>query len=178
MNYIFHNVSEVDTKAEMIKFLNKCTLGHIIVGENAIQQNNYYIAEGYLNDTNNNCFGVAILSEGHGLKPVVLHIQEKSKLIVGANRNVYVIDYIKKEVERTFSFESLFYNFLKVEEHRMIIAIYETGAAAINRNFEIIWNFYGDIVSEYEVEGDALKLGFLEGETIKLSILDGVRQTH
>lgn len=178
MNYIFHNVSEVDTKAEMVKFLNKCSLGHIVVGENAIQQNNYYIVEGYSDYDKNNCFGVAILSEGHGLKPEVLNIQEKKKLIVGANRNVYVIDYIKKEVERTFSFESLFYTFLEVEGHQMIIVIYETGAAAINYNFEVIWNFYGDIVSEYQIKGDVLKLGFFEGGTIKLSILDGARQSH
>lgn len=96
----------------MVKFLNKCTLGHIIVGENAIQQNNYYIVEVYSDDNKSNCFGVGILSEGHGLKLEVLYIQDKSKLIVGANRNVYIINYIKKEVERTFSFESLFYNFL------------------------------------------------------------------
>jgi hypothetical protein len=178
MYYIFNDLTEIDTKDELDRLLNKCNLGQIVVGENAIQQVKYFIIKGYLDDDKSNCFGVAMLSEGHGLKPEVLHIHDKCKLIVGINRNVYIIDYINNKVEQIFSFETLFYNFLQVERYKIIMAIYETGVVAINHNFEVMWNFSGDIISDYQIVGNLLNIDFYDGGTINLSLTDGTRQKH
>ena len=177
MYYRFYNVKEVDTNADILNFLDKCKIGQLIIGENALQHNKYYVLKGYQED-NNNFFGIAIISEGHGLIPEVLHIQEKSKLIIGVNNNVFVINYLKRNVEYTFSFESLFYNFLQTKDNHIIIAIFETGVLAFNKKFEVIWKFYGDIVSESHIDGNVLKLYFMNGEIMNLSIIDGSVQSR
>ncbi len=58
------------------------------------------------------------------------------------------------------------------------MAIYETGVVAINHNFEVMWNFSGDIISDYQIVGNLLNIDFYDGGTINLSLTDGTRQKH
>jgi hypothetical protein len=167
------DISSKKTKNEMSNLLNKCNTGHIILGDETEYENGYYTIVVHLDSNKKDLFGIGIISEGHGLIPHILLNSSKKKLFIGFNSETVIVDCMKKIVDFRISLNSLFYQFLYLNNPRIILVLHEIGLVALTEEGREIWKYDGDIIQSYKIEEGNIFLEFLDNEPVKLSLLNG-----
>lgn len=167
----FIAVSLKETKKEMLDALNKFDAGKIILGIDAKQESQFYVIKAALVDKES--LGIGIIFEGHGLKPQILVDAVSNKLMLGFNNEVVIVNCPKKTIESRIILNSLFYEFVLLNELKIIIVIQETGVLALNEEGKKLWKHDSDIIENHKIVDGVLHLDFMDSESIALAIPDG-----
>ncbi len=163
-----------ETKDEMIGFLEKCDAGSILLGEDEELPVDFYSVAVHLGAIKLHRFGVGICSEGHGLTPQLLLQPTKNELIIGLNDEVVGVNVIEKTVDFKIGLDSLFYDFLPLDEYQTILVFHEIGVVVITEDGQEIWHYSKDIVEDYFVEKEWLHLKFMDAGMVKLDLSSGI----
>lgn len=167
----FINIYATETKSELIQALNKCNNGIILLGNDAQQENDYLIIKVYSGYKYLDILGIGVISEGHGIYPQTLLLPSSKKIIIGYNREITAVDCNNGKELFTFKLCSLFHSFIHLDDK--ILAIYEIGVIAFNENGMQLWKYENEIITNYEIEDNYLKIEFIDDEPICLNLCDG-----
>jgi len=162
-----------ETKSEMLSYLSKCEAGSLILGEDADQEIHFYSAIVSLGWAEVNRFGVGICAEGHGLIPHLLLQPDAEVIIFGFNREVVGINVEDGKINFKIPLDSLFYNFLALNQWQLTLVIHEIGVVAITEEGKEIWRYDKDIIRDWVIEDDKLHLKFIDAPPVSIQILSG-----
>jgi hypothetical protein len=162
------------SKSELQENIRIYSNDSIMLGFDTDYMRDFYLVKVCLT-TKNKVFGIGIASEGHGLKPKLLLLPENNILLLGYNKSVSLVNCINNQLVKSICLDSLFYDFYKSEVHQKIIVIHETGVKVISFEGDALWDYNGDIVKDYEIKDDILKLVFMDGEISWFDLFSGIR---
>jgi hypothetical protein len=169
-------------KSALLKFVDSCDGGALILGEDAAQEVEFYSAIVHFNyaaqvqhpspQATIRSWGIALISEGHGLKPQLLVMPNRT-LVFGLNHDVFGISTEGRCQLFRHSFDSLFHAFLYLAKDRILLVRNEIGVVALAQNGDELWRFEKDVVTSFSVRDSEIVLGFMDTESVVLEISTG-----
>lgn len=163
------------TKSELMRCLEKCNLGSILLGEYADSEQNFYSALVHFQWLGIHYFGIGICSEDNGLSPHMLLLPESDIILLGFNREVSAIDVKKRGIAFRIELYYLFSCFWQIKEHGLILCFHEIGVVAIGVDGRERWRYSQDIIEDAVVAGDKLQIEFMDKSSVCLDILSGAK---
>ncbi|MBI1930820.1 hypothetical protein HYR99_42055 [Candidatus Poribacteria bacterium] len=163
-----------ETKEEMIGFLEKCDAGSILLGEGEELPVDFFSVVVHWGGLRLHRFGVGICSEGHGLTPQLLLQPTHNELIIGLNSEVVGVNVVEKTVDFRIGLDSLFYDFLPLNECHLILVLHEIGVIAMTEDGKEIWHYSRDIMEDYFIKEEWIYLKFMDAENVKLCLSSGI----
>ena len=163
-----------ETKNEMLSYQSKCEAGSLILGEHADQDIHFHSATVSLGWAGVSRFGVGICSEGHGLIPNLLLQPDAEVMVFGFNQEAVGINAKDGKINFKIPLDSLFYNFLTLNQRQLILVIHEIGVIAITEEGKEIWRYNKDIITDWVIEDDKLHLKFMDAPPISIETSSGV----
>lgn len=117
---------------------------------------------------------IGVAYNHQGIDPTTLIIQQPKQILIGFDKKIVGIDYTTKRIMFEKKLFSLFYNFIYVLELGFIVVLNELDINVIDSRGNTIWQCDGsDILAEYEVLGDKLRIKYMDDNEIVFSIKDG-----
>lgn len=169
MNSAVLQSSRVDSYSELVERLRQSRSDSIILGENAQQFREFVLLIINCASEMKELLRIGIISEGHGLEPQYL-ISEPDKMIVGLNREICLIFFSSPSRILRREFGSLFYEFMIVESHNVIVVVCEAEVCCLNQRLELLWNVYSDLIIDYKISGEHVRIVTDEGAKTYLTI--------
>ncbi len=161
-----------ESREQMIRHLQDCPAGCILLGEAAEMPNEFYTATLYLGAEGVR-FGIGICSEGHGLVPQMLLLEEKGTLLFGFNRELVAFSITEKQVLFRIELSTLFYRFVHISDRKSILIFYEIGIMALDQDGQKRWQYEQDIVTNYSVMGDRVMVEFMDSPSVVIDLMTG-----
>jgi hypothetical protein len=170
------------SKDDLLNHVKKCDGGMLILGTDAAQEAAFYSAVVHFNyaarcqskllKTLPRSWGIALISEGHGLKPHTLILDNKT-LVFGLNQKVVGIIADARQILFHLSFDSLFRAFIHLEEFKILLVLNEIGVIAITEAGSELWRYEKDIMTDCLIEERVLLIEFMDSPSVRLNLLDG-----
>jgi len=109
-----------------------------------------------------------------GLKPEVIKING-SKILIGFDKALLLIDQLKKILLEERKLSSLFYEFINVGRNNLIVVICELDLVVLDFDGEILWSIgFKDIIEDFYVENsEFLNITCSDGQDYKFDINNG-----
>lgn len=148
----------IDSKSELKEILRDEHYYCITLGEESQQEKEFYLFEASKKSDFKKGLRIGIISEGHGLKPSILFDSVNNVSYIGLNREVNVIDCENIVILKRLELDSLFYDMIPLESTLNIIIIHELGIKCISENGDIIWQYSTDVISDFKIIGETLKI--------------------
>ena len=142
--------------------------GHLILGESAEQQTAFFLVTVHLGWNGRHRFGIGICSEGYGLKPHLLLQPELSQFLLGFNHEVVAVGVEDRCIRSRILLDSLFHSFLALKQGLLIF--HEIGLLALDNQSQKIWEYEADVIEDFEIIGDHLKLRFMDAPPVSLNL--------
>ncbi len=161
-----------ERREQMIRYLQDCPAGNILLGEEAEMPREFYTATLHLGAEGHR-FGIGICSEGHGLVPQMLLLEEKGTLLFGFNRQVVAFDVAKRQVLFRIELSALFYRFVHLSDKKVILVLYEIGIMALDQGGQKLWQYERDIVSNYRIMGNRAVVEFMDSPSVVIDLITG-----
>ena len=158
---------------EMSRYVAECELGNVVLGEDAEYYSDYHSATVRPGLNGLRCFGIGLVSEGHGLEPHLLLRPSTGELIFGLNRQAVWVSVEERRIVSRIQLNSPFRAFLPIERHNTLLILHEVGVLALYERDQEAWRYDGDIVSNYWVEGEKLHLEFMDAPQTSLDLRTG-----
>lgn len=171
----FLEIVEIQGGQELESRLKNCSKGHILLGEEAEQQKAFYFIKLYPEDGGDNCFGIGIISEGHGLKPHLLVNHLDKSVFIGFNKEVIVFDCVNKVILHRHEMDSLFFSFLSLTQQDCVLIVHELGIIRTTMNGNRVWEYTCDIIHGLNIENDLVKVSFEDERIECIALQDGKR---
>ena len=158
---------------EMMDHLSACDRGHVLLGEDAEQQNAFFSLEIRSGLSHTSSLGIGICSEGHGVTPQILLLPHKGQLLFGLNSEATSVSVKDRSVVYRIHLDWLFRDVIHVEERGIILLFYEIGVIGIDEDGEQLWSCSTDMIENGTLENAHLNLRFADSEPIVLDIRTG-----
>ena len=118
-------------------------------------------------------FKVGLAYSYTGLKPKIVEVN-RTKLFIGFDKTVLCVDQYANQLLQEKKSTSLFYDFIKVEEYGLLIAIYELYLIVMDYEGEDVWEIgFRDIIEDFTKGGDILKVKCADGECFSFDVKNG-----
>lgn len=153
--------------------LQTCDQGTLILGQEFEDPSEFYALIIHHANTRHS-FGVGILSPGYGLRPHILPLAEQRIVMLGFANRIAGIRTDTRMLEFQRKLDGLFYGFLHVPARGVVLAVFETGATALDPTGVQLWKHSQDIVTNWSLTGDSLDLEFLRAGSIHIHVRTGV----
>lgn len=107
--------------------------------------------------------------------PCVLAVPRSSRLFIGYDQSVAIIDVTSIALLNTMLLEGVFFEFLPDYGRQQILAIHELGVVALSLSGNVVWRFITpDIVENWQIVHDCLSLTVMDQrDKITLNVADG-----
>lgn len=171
-----------ETKSDMLNHVAKCDGGAIVLGEDAEQESEFYGAVIRFNysarvdiqaqETKPKCLGIAICSEGHGLKPNLLLLPDMT-MVFGFNSEVVGISADSRQILFRLSFDTLFGSFLYLDELNTLLVFNEIGVVALTTNGIELWRYEKDVITDCLINEGKLYMNFMDSPQVILRLSSG-----
>ena len=99
-------------------------------------------------------------------------IKDSDEVIVGFNKEICLVSITSPNNALRKEFSSLFYEFKIIKDHNIVLVICETEVFCLNSELETIWSLCCDLIVDYEITDQYVKVITDEGAKI-YSIFDG-----
>lgn len=169
----FLQIVDVDGRNEMLNQLKKCSDGYVVLGDNSEQEKAFYLVKLFSQEGANKCFGIGIISEGHGLKPHLMINHLDKNIFLGFNKEVVVFDCVNKVILKRYETDSLFYSFVSLAKLNSVLIVHELGIIQTTMSGEKVWDYTCDIIHGFRVVNSLVELVFEDNSAIRLSLLNG-----
>lgn len=121
----------------------------------------------------NSDFKVGLAYSYTGLKPKIVEVNG-TKLFIGFDKTILCVDQYANQLLQEKKGTSLFYDFIKVEEYGLLIAIYELYLIVMDYEGEDVWEIgFRDIIEDFSKDGGILKVKCADGESFSFNIKNG-----
>lgn len=108
-----------------------------------------------------------------GLKPEILEIGD-TRIFIGFDKKILCIDQFNYQLLKEKAMESLFYEFIDIEQYTLVVAICELDLIVMNYEGETIWNIgFRDIIENFSRDGELLKIKCSDGDNFVFNIHNG-----
>jgi len=165
-----------ETESEMISFLQHCDGGSALLGQDAEQRAGFVSIDVQYNESPWPCFGVGMVSEGHGLSPQALLRPERQVVIIGLNKQIVGVDVDNREVCFEMDLDSLFFCFLSVDSLQIILVFHEIGVTAIKEDGSVIWQFSRDVIETWDIGDEWLSIEFVDIAPMRIHLVSGASE--
>lgn len=154
---------------------SKLTATSLLLGEDVEDKSKFYLLTFSLDcgRARSPQFRLGICSEDGSLVPTILPLPEDELVIIGFNKEIVGWSSINKVCSFRLILDSLFASFLNLPKQGCILGIHEIGVVAITKAGQELWRYDKDVVTEYFVENDKLRLKFMDTPPIWLRLSDG-----
>ena len=115
---------------------------------------------------------IGIASYGVGVRPQ--HVMCGTKMMVGYNHRIAVIECIPFALSKQVDLLSLFWEFISLPTLPGIVALCETAVLAVSDSGTILWRHDVDLVKTHRVFGQELFLTFDDSPACWIDLLSGV----
>ena len=175
------SVRSWESKTAMAASLAECD-GHILLGEDAEQQAEFYavmISMHYsakkvseIGPFDN--FAIGVISQILGLKPHLLMIPERSKLLLGFNSQVVIFDVMRPDTYMSVSLNfSPFRSFFRLDSSELILVFHEIGVLALDFNGDVHWKHDRGVITDAMLIKEVLRLEFMDEAPMSIDIKTG-----
>lgn len=171
MSDIILTSNKIDSLAELLEGLRQSKTKSVLLGQKAQQSKEFILISVKDSNTEVEMLRIGIISEGHGLKPQYA-INEPNQIIVGFNKEICLISFGSLDKVLRKELDSLFYEFKIIKGQYVVLVICETEVYCLDRKLEIIWSVCLDLIVDYEVLDEYVKVITDEGTKV-FSILHG-----
>lgn len=174
----FHTWSD---KSAMLQFVNRVDGKGLILGEDAEQELEFYSVMVYfdyackipnLRNTALKSWCIGLISEGHGLKPQLLSLPNRT-LVCGLNHQVIGISPESREIVFRHRFDTLFHAVFYLSRYPMLIVRNEIGVVALAEDGHELWRFEKDLVTDCILNEPHIELHFLDTAPVVLDLSTG-----
>ncbi|HEY9704523.1 MAG TPA: hypothetical protein V6C58_18915 [Allocoleopsis sp.] len=166
-------IKEYQNYTEMYQSLERCDLGHLILGEENTDYDQFYVAMIRLQTSGLHEFGIGICAESYGLKPHFLMLQKLNIILFGFNHQVVGVNIKKREIAFKINLHSLFYYFLPIVEKQIILIVQELDILAISEEGKELWHYGKDVITETSINGENIQINFMDENSASLNIISG-----
>ncbi|RKZ81890.1 MAG: hypothetical protein DRR19_21545 [Candidatus Parabeggiatoa sp. nov. 1] len=168
-----------ESKMEMKNALSKCS-SDLILGENASPQTAFYSVNIHLGWNGQDCFGIGICSEEHGLKPQLLYQSDISQLLLGFNREVVAVGIEDPKIHFRIRLDSLFHSFFVMEKpKKRILIFHEIGVVALEDRDNELWEEEEEledfVIEDFEITGNHHNLIFMDAPPVSLNFAQRIQ---
>jgi hypothetical protein len=169
MSSIILQSHKIDSMAELIEGLKQSK--SILLGKKAQQRKEFILLSIKNSNADAELLKIGVVCEGHGLKPQYM-IKDSDEVIVGFNKEICLVSITSPNNALRKEFSSLFYEFKIIKDHNIVLVICETEVFCLNSELETIWSLCCDLIVDYEITDQYVKVITDEGAKI-YSIFDG-----
>jgi hypothetical protein len=143
-----------------------------MLGENAEAPREFFCIE--IREDERAIANIGILSIGVGIKPSWLLYD--GKLFIGFNDCIAVFTLKSFTFQREICLMSLFYEFISLQQCAHLCVVCETAVVAVLLDGSIIWRKDTDLITNYKIEDNIMKLDFMDTPSFELNLLSGKQQ--
>ena len=121
----------------------------------------------------NTDFKVGLAYSYTGLKPQIVEVNG-GKLFIGFDKTILCVDQYANQLLQEKKGTSLFYEFIKVEEYGLLIAIYELNLIVMDYEGEDVWEIgFRDIIEDFSKDEGIFEIKCADGESFRFNIKNG-----
>ena len=161
------------SRAELLSHLSQLGPSYALLGQDSEVEKVFCSATVYLPGPGDRRIGYGVVAEGHGLVPQLLLQDPQVGLMVGFNREVVGLDAEVSRIRFRHRLDALFWTFLATRTPDVIVAVHEIGAVALSADGAELWRCSKDLVTDYAIVGDELRLTFADDPPVRLALATG-----
>ena len=177
-------VESWEDKSAMLSFLRKYDMPTMILGEDADQELEFFSAIVHVNyaarsqdsngESSNTSWGIAVISEGQGVKPQLVGLPE-DVLVFGLNHQIVGLSIVRRNEVFRYSFDSLFHAFLYSPKQQILIVRNEIGVVALTESGNELWRFDRDVITDCKISHDSsrIEMTFIDSTPVVLDLVTG-----
>lgn len=158
-------------REELEEYLRGLQGSSVLLGRDAQVGAAFYSVTLRWSGGNDVAYGV--ISEGHGLVPCALMEDPGIGLVIGLNQEVVGVEATKAQVRFRHELDALFWTFLLTPSPEVIVVIFEIGAMAIAPDGQELWRYSKDLVTDYAIVDNEVRLAFLDETPVSLDLASG-----
>jgi len=159
------------SEEELLLALTSCNLGKVLIESEEAEE--FISIQISRRDRFDSRFGIGIYNEEKGIGLEILPIPDKELVILGVNKNI--LGFELKTLSPSFAFETFtrFAGFYLLDENNLLVRD-EIGFIKLDLFGNKKWEFYHDLVQDFQVMDKTLWVTTMENETFKLSLETGL----
>ncbi|MEY9977997.1 hypothetical protein [Lysinibacillus sp. RC79] len=150
-----YNLYEFESKSEFEKYINQI----ILLNNNCVDQKKFY---GIGADTVDSIF-IGIVGGQHGIEPSLQKVETENSILISIDEKVYCVGLKNYEMLWMKEFDSIVYEILKAPDFSLLI-LCELGVTCITYSGEKLWEHNSDVITDYRLESNSLRLSTDEEE--------------
>lgn len=160
-----YNLYEFESKSEFEKYIkvNKITL----LNKDCADQKKFY---GVSSDTRDSIF-IGIVGEQHGIDPALQVVERENCILISIDEKIYCVGLENYKLIWMKEFNSLVFEIIKLPDTSILI-ICELGVVCLTYYGEKLWEHTSEVITDYELEENTLKL-FTDEEEYSLLLKNG-----
>jgi len=106
---------------------------------------------------------IGIFGGMHGIEPSTLIGIKENYILISADEKVYCIDLKDYRIRWVKEFDSIIYEVIK-EQDSSFLAVCELGVVSFTYKGETQWEHTSDVITDFELDSNTLRLSTNEGE--------------
>jgi hypothetical protein len=177
-------VNSWEDKSALLSFLKKHKTPTIILGAEADQELEFFSAIVHVDyaarspvrkgQSSNTSWGIAIISEGQGVKPQLVGLPG-DLLVFGLNHQIVALSIVGGTEVFRYSFDSLFHAFIYSPKERILIVRNEIGVVALTESGNEMWRFDRDVITDCTISHETswIELTFMDSAPVTLDLVTG-----
>lgn len=160
-----YNLYEFESKSEFEKYIkvNKITL----LNKDCADQKKFY---GVSSDTRDSIF-IGIVGEQHGIDPALQVVERENCILISIDEKIYCVRLENYKLIWMKEFNSLVFEIIKLPDTSILI-LCELGVVCLTYHGEKLWEHTSEVITDYELEENTLKL-FTDEEEYSLLLKNG-----
>jgi len=152
--------------------------GRIHVSRSSVGHEEYFVALEWRARARDGSLNMGIAYAGHGIAPQFYLEPTGAALLIGVDDTV-VHASAGTEIISAITLPSVFYEFIPVETHHLVLAVHELGVEALTADGHVLWkHLAGDILVSWKVRDGALELQDQGGARTRLGLASGGQANH
>ncbi|MDD1503501.1 hypothetical protein PVA17_12110 [Lysinibacillus sp. CNPSo 3705] len=152
-----YNLFEFESKSEIENYLRVNQFN--LLNNNCVDQKIFY---GIGTDTVDSIF-IGVVGGQHGIIPSLQEVETENCILISIDEKVYCVELKNYEMLWLKEFDSIVYEILKAPDFSLLI-LCELGVTCITYSGEKLWEHTSDVITDYRLEGNSLRLSTDEEE--------------
>ncbi|GIV87037.1 MAG: hypothetical protein KatS3mg054_1066 [Chloroflexus sp.] len=161
---------------QMKRELSAYSAGYHLFGEDIEAASEFYTVSFHIMAEEHR-FGIGVCVGRHGITPQVLLLPDQDLMMLGVQQEVVGISLTEGTIRFHLSVPTLFRCFVALTERNLILVFDEIGVMALIPDGQILWEYYKDIITNYQLAGESLFVEFMDSPPVVIHTLDGQLQS-
>ncbi len=147
--------------------------GHLLLGVDGESLDKFYSLSIEIGGYRSKRFLIGVCSADHGLEPHLLLEPARELLGVGFDQEAVFVDVATCKTKYHLKLDSLFRSFLRSAKGEPLLVFHEIGVLGVLESGEVSWHYEADVIEDFELLDNILKLDFMDSESVEIDIRTG-----